>query len=74
MRNNHTISFFGRINFRTDRRIFGIKQADRRAHAYMGQDVRLLEQEAIYAAELDEPPDLPLIEALLDVLERRRNE
>jgi len=35
MRNNHTISFFGRINFRTDRRVFGIKQADRRAHAYL---------------------------------------
>ena len=35
MRNNHTISFFGRLNFRTDRRVFGIKQADRRAHAYL---------------------------------------
>ena len=31
----HHISFFGRINFRTDRRIFGIKQADRRAHMYL---------------------------------------
>lgn len=31
---NH-INFFGRINFRTDRRVFGIKQADRRAHMYM---------------------------------------
>ncbi|MGH9459932.1 MAG: type IV secretory system conjugative DNA transfer family protein [Vicinamibacteria bacterium] len=34
MRKNESIAFFGRTNFRTDRRVFGIKQADRRAHMY----------------------------------------
>src|SRR5438876_1248612 len=30
-----SITFLGRIDFRDDRRIFGIKQADRRAHTYL---------------------------------------
>src|SRR5438034_9426949 len=29
------ITFIGRTNFRQDQRIFGIKQADRRAHTYL---------------------------------------
>lgn len=29
------ITLFARTNFRTDRRVFGIKQADRRAHTYL---------------------------------------
>lgn len=35
MQNSHAVSFFGRTNFRADRRVFGIKQADRRAHMYL---------------------------------------
>src|SRR5204863_7861234 len=30
-----TLTILGRIDFRDDRRIFGIKQADRRAHTYI---------------------------------------
>src|SRR5207253_10830927 len=30
-----SITMLGRIDFRSDRRIFGIKQADRRAHTYI---------------------------------------
>ena len=33
-RDNRT-TFLARINFRNDRRIFGIKKADRRAHLYV---------------------------------------
>jgi len=47
-------------------------ESDRRAHAYMGPDVRLLEQNPIYAAELDEPSDLRRIESLLEAVERLR--
>jgi type IV secretory pathway TraG/TraD family ATPase VirD4 len=32
---DHPITFIGRTNFRADQRIFGIKQADRRAHMYV---------------------------------------
>lgn len=35
MQENRDITFFARTNFRTDRRVFGIRQADRRAHMYM---------------------------------------
>src|SRR5207249_8240069 len=32
---DHHTTFFARTNFRNDRRIFGIRQADRRAHMYI---------------------------------------
>src|SRR2546425_2415869 len=32
---DNRISFFARANFRRDRRLFGIRQADRRAHMYI---------------------------------------
>lgn len=32
---NNRINYFARTNFRNDRRIFGIKQADRRSHMYV---------------------------------------
>jgi hypothetical protein len=35
MDTDSTIAFFGRTNFRNDRRLFGIRQADRLAHMYV---------------------------------------
>jgi type IV secretory pathway VirB4 component len=32
---DNRIAFFARTNFRNDRRLFGIRQADRRAHMYV---------------------------------------
>src|SRR5712692_7546903 len=32
---DHRITFFARTNFRNDRRLFGIRRADRRAHMYV---------------------------------------
>lgn len=32
---DNPLTFFGRVNFRNDRRIFGIKRRDRRAHMYV---------------------------------------
>src|SRR2546428_2426384 len=32
---NSRVTFIARTNFRDDRRLFGIKQADRRAHMYL---------------------------------------
>lgn len=34
-RSNNPITYIGRTNFRNQRRLFGIKQADRRAHMYI---------------------------------------
>jgi hypothetical protein len=34
-RDHNRITFIGRMNFREDRRIFGIRRADRRAHMYI---------------------------------------
>jgi CMP-N-acetylneuraminic acid synthetase len=44
---------------------------DRRVHAYMGRDVRLLEHDAVFGADIDTASDLRQIEALMTVLERR---
>src|SRR5437867_1272331 len=34
-RSDNRITFFARTNFRADRRLFGIRRADRRAHMYV---------------------------------------
>jgi hypothetical protein len=33
--NNNRINYFARTNYRNDRRVFGIRQADRRSHMYL---------------------------------------
>ena len=40
-------------------------RGDTRVHAYMGQDIRLVLQDRIYAVEVDSPDDLWLAECLL---------
>jgi hypothetical protein len=35
IKSNNRINYFARANYRNDRRIFGIKQADRRSHMYL---------------------------------------
>lgn len=46
---------------------------DKRAHAYLGSDVRGVIQESYYSIEVDSPKDFVLAEAILNVLTKNRN-
>jgi len=75
MRNGpqNRITFFGRINFRNNGRIFGIKQADRRAHMYIigktgtGKSTLL---EAMIRQDVDADRSLALLDPHGDLVER----
>lgn len=49
-------------------------RGDTRVHAYMGQDIRLVLQDRIYAVEVDSPDDLWLAECLLQGMYLRSQE
>ncbi len=49
-------------------------QGDTRVHAFMGQDIRLVLQDGIYAVEVDTPNDLWLAECLLRGMDLRGEE
>jgi len=45
---------------------------DKRAHAYLGEDIRGVIQEKYYAIELDSPEDLVLAEAVMSILDAKK--